>query len=135
MSWLQHIEENQSGLIQRLADAVAIPSVSGDAAHRADCVRMVDWTQKLLESLGVKVQRVPLGPQHGTSPQIDLPPVLLGELGSDPAKKTILLYGHLDVQPAAVSDGWNTEPFELVHDTKTDRLYGRGSTDVSGFCP
>jgi len=29
-------------------------------------------------------------------------------------------------------DGWTTEPFVLTHDTKTDRLYGRGSTDDKG---
>jgi Cys-Gly metallodipeptidase DUG1 len=29
-------------------------------------------------------------------------------------------------------DGWTTEPFELTHDEKTDRLYGRGSTDDKG---
>ena len=36
---------------------------------------------------------------------INLPPVILAQLGNDPAKKTICMYGHLDVQPAAlVSD-------------------------------
>lgn len=29
-------------------------------------------------------------------------------------------------------DGWTTEPFVLTHDHKTDRLYGRGSTDDKG---
>jgi Cys-Gly metallodipeptidase DUG1 len=29
-------------------------------------------------------------------------------------------------------DGWTTEPFVLTHDPKTDRLYGRGSTDDKG---
>ena len=31
---------------------------------------------------------------------LDLPPVMFGKLGNDPAKKTVMLYGHLDVQPA-----------------------------------
>ena len=31
---------------------------------------------------------------------LDLPPVLFGTLGNDPVKKTVMLYGHLDVQPA-----------------------------------
>lgn len=39
---------------------------------------------------------------------------------------------HFDVQPALKSDGWNTEPFKLVKDEKTGRLYGRGSTDDKG---
>ncbi|KAG8278012.1 Metallopeptidase M20 [Homalodisca vitripennis] len=62
--------------------------------------------------------------------KIPLPPVLLGELGKDPAKPTLCLYGHLDVQPAAKEDGWNTDPFRLVE--KDGRLYGRGSSDDKG---
>lgn len=43
-----------------------------------------------------------------------MPPIILGRLGSDPGKKTVCIYGHLDVQPANIDDGWDTEPFELV---------------------
>jgi nonspecific dipeptidase len=51
-------------------------------------------------------------------------------LGKDPTKKTVCIYGHLDVQPANKADGWNTEPFEL---TEIDgKLYGRGATDDKG---
>lgn len=31
-----------------------------------------------------------------------------------------------------MSDGWNYEPFDLTHDLKSGRLYGRGSTDDKG---
>lgn len=48
----------------------------------------------------------------------------------DPNKKTLLVYGHLDVQPARKEDGWNTEPFVLTQ--IDDKLYGRGSTDDKG---
>lgn len=40
------------------------------------------------------------------------------------------MYGHLDVQPAQLSDGWDTEPFELT--LKNGKLYGRGSSDDKG---
>lgn len=46
--------------------------------------------------------------------EIPLPPIILGHLGSDPGKKTVCIYGHLDVQPANIDDGWDTEPFTLV---------------------
>ena len=55
---------------------------------------------------------------------------MFGQLGSDPKKKTLCIYGHLDVQPAAFEDGWNTEPFVLTE--KDGKLYGRGSTDDKG---
>ena len=32
---------------------------------------------------------------------IPLPPIVFANLGSDPKKKTVLIYGHLDVQPAS----------------------------------
>lgn len=62
--------------------------------------------------------------------KIPLPPVLFGTLGTDKNKKTLLVYGHLDVQPAKISDGWDTEPFKLIE--KDGKLYGRGSTDDKG---
>ena len=34
--------------------------------------------------------------------KIPLPPIVFGNLGADPNKKTILVYGHLDVQPASI---------------------------------
>lgn len=55
----------------------------------------------------------------------------MARYGTDPAKKTVCVYGHYDVQPAAKSDGWDTDPFTLVEDAQ-GRLLGRGSTDDKG---
>ena len=59
---------------------------------------------------------------------LQLPPAILGRIGEDKDKKTVLIYGHFDVQPAAKSDGWNTDPFVLTQEAD-GRLVGRGSTD------
>eukprot|EP00047_Mylnosiga_fluctuans_P003869 m.231399 g.231399 ORF g.231399 m.231399 type:complete len:421 (+) comp12210_c0_seq1:393-1655(+) len=67
--------------------------------------------------------------ENGT--KLPLPPIILAQFGNDPAKKTVCVYGHLDVQPAALSDGWNTEPFVLT-ETANGALYGRGATDDKG---
>jgi len=117
--------------INRLASAVAIPSVSADPGLRPKVVAMGNFLAKELRALGVTVEMRELGkqPDH---PELDLPPVILGRYGDDAKKRTILVYGHYDVQPALKEDGWNTEPFELHVDNKTGRMYGRGSTDDKG---
>ena len=57
-----------------------------------------------MKALGAKnVELADIGMQtlpDGT--QIPLPPLVFGNLGDDPKKKTVLIYGHLDVQPAAL---------------------------------
>ena len=90
-----YVDAHEQAFIDRLAAAVAIPSVSGDAKHRQDVFAMADWLQKEMESLEVKVKRVELGKHIMDGQELPLPPVLFGQYGEDPAKKTILLYGHM----------------------------------------
>ncbi|KAL4400333.1 metallodipeptidase [Malassezia pachydermatis] len=130
--FVDYIEKNQDKLVKSLAEVVAIPSVSGDPAYRQDVFRQGEWIKAKLLELGAEATTHDLGMQKLDGKDIPLPPVVVGSLGNDSSKKTVLVYGHYDVQPALKSDGWNTEPFELVHDEKTGRLYGRGSTDDKG---
>lgn len=83
-----------------------------------------------LKGVGAHVESRPLGPQPG-KPHLELPPVIVARHGSSHSKRTILVYGHYDVQPALKDDGWATEPFELTVDDQ-GRMYGRGSTDDKG---
>ena len=89
---------------------------------------MADFLEKELKALGAHVERRYPGEQR---PGLQLPPVILGRYGNDSKKRTILVYGHYDVQPALKEDGWATDPFTLHVDEK-DRMYGRGSTDDKG---
>lgn len=127
--YFKKVDDLTDKFIDRLREAVAIPSISSDHARRPDVVRMGKYLADQLTKLGAEVELRPLGKQHGTD--LDLPPVVLGRYGRDKNKRTILVYGHYDVQPAEKSDGWDTEPFELT--VKEDgRLCGRGSTDDKG---
>jgi Cys-Gly metallodipeptidase DUG1 len=104
--------------------------VSADAEHRPKVKEMGQWLEKQLKSLGATdIVLKDLGIQEGTD-GLSLPPVVLGRYGRDGSKKTVLLYGHYDVQPALKEDGWNTDPFKL-HQVG-DCLYGRGATDDKG---
>ncbi|ETI25263.1 hypothetical protein G647_04638 [Cladophialophora carrionii CBS 160.54] len=128
--YFKKVDELADSFIDRLRKAVAIPSVSADEERRKDVVRMGQFLASELESLGAEVQQRPLGKQPGKE-HLDLPPVIIARYGNDKSKRTILVYGHYDVQPALVEDGWATKPFELTIDDK-GRMYGRGSTDDKG---
>ena len=91
---------------------------------------MSEFLAAELTSLGCHVESRPLGPQPH-KPHLDLPPVIIARYGSDPSKRTILVYGHYDVQPALLEDGWTHPPFDLTIDS-SDRMFGRGSTDDKG---
>ena len=51
-------------------------------------------------------------------------------LGAGPDKPTVLVYGHYDVVPAELADGWDSDPFEPV--VKDGKVFARGATDDKG---
>ncbi|KAF5292126.1 hypothetical protein FQA39_LY14081 [Lamprigera yunnana] len=127
----KHIDNNKSAYINDLREAVAIKSISGIEEFRKDTYQMVDWTANRLQQMGIEVSLQNIGIQilpNGKS--ISLPPVLFGSLGNSVNKKTICIYGHLDVTPAKVEDGWHSNPFQLTE--RDGKLYGRGSSDDKG---
>lgn len=63
---------------------------------------MAEFLADELKAVGCQVQSVPLGKQTLDGQVIDLPPALLAAIGNDPNKKTILCYGHFDVQPVSL---------------------------------
>lgn len=129
----EFVEKEQDYFVQRLAEVVKIPSISGDVAHRPRVLEMAKWIETELKRLGASVSMRDVGRQVLEGVEIDLPPVVLAQYPpqSNPAKKTVLVYGHYDVQPALFSDGWDTDPWTLVEDDK-GRMFGRGSTDDKG---
>jgi nonspecific dipeptidase len=126
--FFNYVDRNTDLYIKRLREAVAIQSVSSNLeAHLSDINCMMEWTAAHIHRLGGDAT---LMPNPKSSQEKELPPILLGDFVVDPSKKTVCVYGHLDVQPADKSDGWNTDPFVL---TEIDgKLFGRGSTDDKG---
>lgn len=95
-SFYGQIDKNQPALIDRLAEAVAIPSVSCDAAYRKHVFEMADWLDGELKKLGAQTQIMPLGKQTLDGQEIELPPVIFADLKAKEnadKKKTVLIYG------------------------------------------
>ncbi|KAL2158287.1 hypothetical protein VTH06DRAFT_4608 [Thermothelomyces fergusii] len=127
--YFQKVNDLTEAFIKRLETAVGIQSISAEPARRPDVIRMGHWLADELTKLGATAELRELGKQPGTD--LDLPPVVLARYGNDKNKRTILVYGHYDVQPAEKSDGWDTEPFVLTR-KEDGRLCGRGATDDKG---
>lgn len=107
---------------EQLFEMLRIPSLSGDPAFAADVRRMAEWLAAHMQGLGLDTVAVMETAGH---------PVVYGEwmrAGED--KPTVLVYGHYDVVPAAMEDGWDTDPFEPV--VKDGKIYARGATDDKG---
>ena len=108
--------------LQELFEMLRIPSLSGDPAHTGDIRRMAEWLETHLSGLGLDKVEIMETAGH---------PVVYGEwLGAGPDKPTVLVYGHYDVVPAELADGWDSDPFEPV--VKDGKIYARGATDDKG---
>ena len=113
---------NGERFLDELFEMLRIPSLSGDPAHASDIARMADWLAAHMSGLGL--DNVEVLPTAGH-------PVVYAEwLGAGPDKPTLLVYGHYDVVPASLEEGWDTDPFEPV--VKDGKIYARGATDDKG---
>lgn len=91
----KYVDLRQDDFISVLSEIVSIPSVSGDATYRKHVFTMANWLSNKMTSLNIELKQHLPGTQTIQGQTIDLPPILLGRYGSDPLKKTVLVYGIL----------------------------------------
>ncbi|KAJ8288341.1 hypothetical protein COCON_G00010000 [Conger conger] len=124
----KYIDSHQEEYVQTLREWVAVESDSSNVLKRPDLDRMMNITAEKLKAMGGNVEMVDIGLQELPSgATIPLPKVVTAQFGSDATKHTVCVYGHVDVQPAKIEDGWATEPYNLTD--INGNLYGRGASD------
>ena len=117
----QYIEQNKERFFQELFSILRIPSISAKPENKPDMVRCANRLKELLLEAGADMADVM--PTSGN-------PVVFGRKIIDPSYKTILVYGHYDVQPPEPLEKWKTDPFEpVIHD---DAIWCRGANDDKG---
>ena len=117
----QYIELNRERFFNELFSILRIPSISAKPEHKPDMERCAKRLAELLLEAGADSAQVM--PTSGN-------PVVYGEKKVDPSFKTVLVYGHYDVQPPEPLEKWNTAPFEpVIHD---DAIWCRGANDDKG---
>ena len=122
-----YIEANRQRFFDELFSLLRIPSISAKPEHKPDMVRCAERLRDLLLEAGADEAGV--YPTAGN-------PVVFGQKILDPSWKTVLVYGHYDVQPPEPLEKWRTDPFEpvIAKDPATgeEAIYARGANDDKG---
>ena len=119
--WKDYQEKNKDRFLSEMLDLLRIPSVSAKSEHKADMLKCAEAVKKSLLEAGCSTAEVMATDGH---------PAVYGEKIIDPSKKTVLVYGHYDVQPAEPLELWTNPPFEpTIIDGK---VFARGSADDKG---
>lgn len=107
-------------MLETFFEYLRIPSISAQPDHAPDVRNCAEWLSGLFTSWGLSSEVRETGGA----------PVVLARSAVDPSKKTVLLYGHYDVQPVEPLDLWTTPPFEPA--VRDGLIYARGATDNKG---
>lgn len=117
----QYLDQNRARHKEELFEFLRIPSVSAQSDHKGDVRRCAEWLRDAMTQVGLQ-SRIMETAGH---------PVVVGEWReAGPNAKTVLIYGHYDVQPAEPLELWDSPPFEP--NVRSGRIYARGSVDDKG---
>src|SRR5213595_2607024 len=96
------------------------PSVSTDEKFAGKVRECADWVSKKLTTIGLESKVVPTAGH----------PIVWARNKHQPGRRTVLIYGHYDVQPPDPLELWDSPPFEPV--LKNGYVFARGATDNKG---
>ena len=102
----------------RLRTLVELPTVSADLARTPEAEACAEAALVLIRHFGGTASLLRVGGR----------PYVHGRFG-DPGRPSVLIYNHLDVQPADEPE-WKAEPFRMR--IEGERYLGRGTTDDKG---
>jgi len=111
------IERSRERFVDELCVLIRQPSISAQDTGVLECARLVE---RFMKEAGIEARPLPTAGY----------PVVFGEVRAPGARRTVLIYGHYDVQPPEPLDLWETPPFEPS--IRNGRIYARGAGDNKG---
>lgn len=112
--------------LNQLIEFLKFPSISSVPENAGDVKACAEWLADHIKSTGFET--VEIIPTKGH-------PLVYAEwMGAGPDAKTVLVYGHYDVQPVDPIELWKTPPFEP--EIRDGKIFARGTADDKGqlFC-
>ena len=113
----KYVDEHRGRFLDELFLLLRQVSISAQNQGVKECAQLL---QRQMEEIGIPTRILPTAGH----------PVVFGEIKAQPGARTVLIYGHYDVQPPDPLDLWHSPPFEPQ--IREGRIYGRGTGDNKG---
>ncbi|MGB3634396.1 MAG: M20/M25/M40 family metallo-hydrolase, partial [Rubrobacteraceae bacterium] len=114
----QRIDESKDALQRELEEFLRMPSISAKSDENNGFRGYAEWVAEKLEETGAETRIM----------ETEGHPVVYAEIGD--GEKTLLSYGHYDVQPPEPLDLWESDPFGPT--VRDGSIYARGVADDKG---
>jgi acetylornithine deacetylase/succinyl-diaminopimelate desuccinylase-like protein len=111
----EQVDASKEELLGELNEFLRMPSISARAEDNGEFRTCAEWVAGKLQEAGAEARIM----------ETEGHPVVYAEIGEGP--RTLLSYGHYDVQPPEPLDLWETGPFEPT--VRDGGLYARGVAD------
>ena len=96
------------------------PSISTDPERKGDVAACAQWLERKLTGMGLETRVVPTAGH----------PIVLAKNKHQPGRRTVMIYGHYDVQPVDPVELWTSPPFEPR--IENEIVFARGAADNKG---
>ncbi len=106
--------------LESLFDFTRFQSISADANYTPQVAACAEWLKSRFLAMGLEAKAYPTAGH----------PVVLARNVPRADRRTVLIYGHYDVQPADPLNEWTTPPFEPR--VENGMIYARGIADNKG---
>jgi len=111
----EFIDKNSDRFVEEFREFIRKPGISTENTGIAETA---SWLTPKMKENGIEDVQALETPRH---------PIILGRVGKT-AKRTLLVYGHYDVQPPGERKDWKVDPFAA--EVVGDRIIGRGTCDM-----
>ena len=118
MDLRERVDVSREEFLGELNEFLRMPSISAQEDRSGGFRNCAEWVAGKLEDAGAEASIM----------ETDGHPVVYAEIGEGP--RTLLSYGHYDVQPPEPLDLWESDPFEPT--VRDGGLYARGVADDKG---
>jgi len=118
MDLRERVDESREALLGELNEFLKMPSISAREDENGDFRNCAEWVAEKLKEAGAEAWIM----------ETDGHPVVYAEVGE--GSRTLLSYGHYDVQPPEPLELWESDPFGPT--VRDGGLYARGVADDKG---